>query len=210
MYGDLTDRQRQFLEYIQDFIMDRGYPPSIREIQKAFGLKSTKGVKDHIDRLVDKGYLNREDGSARAISLPDDQRFRDTEDPSDTAPIIGRVAAGAPILAEENEEGRLPVPDRFRGVKGQFWLRVRGDSMIDDGIHHGDMVLVHPAPFVDQGAIAVVMVDDEATVKRFFRTGNSVELVPGNAAYSPMVYSGGGCEKISLVGRVAAVLRILD
>ena len=206
MGSDLTKRQKQFLDFICDFIEQHGYPPSIREAQKAFGLKSTKGVKDHIDRLVEKGYLERENGSARAISLC--SSHRGTLSVS-CAPIVGRVAAGSPILAEENEEGSLPVPERFRGIKGLFWLRVQGDSMIEDGIQSKDLVLVQPVPFVDQGTIAVVMVDDEATVKRFYRYGDTVRLVPGNPDFKVMEYFGRECENISLVGKVAAVFRFL-
>ena len=210
MNSDLTARQKQFLDFIENFINEKGYPPSIRETQKAFSLKSTKGVKDHIDRLVEKGYLERENGSARAISLCSAQRSIRGAVPVSIAPIVGRVAAGSPILAEENEEGSLPVPERFRGIKGLFWLRVQGDSMIEDGIFHKDLVLVHPVPFVDQGTIAVVMVDDEATVKRFYRYGDTVKLVPGNPDFKVMEYFGRECENISLVGKVAAVFRFLS
>lgn len=210
MHNDLTARQKQFLDFIEDFILEKGYPPSIRETQKAFGLKSTKGVKDHIDRLVEKGYLERENGSARAISLSPSERNRRDCISDYNAPVIGRVAAGSPILAEENEEGSLPVPERYRGIKNLFWLKVHGDSMIEDGIHHKDLVLVHPAPFVDQGTIAVVMVDDEATVKRFYRYGETVKLVPGNPDFKVMEYVGKECENIRLVGKVAAVFRYLS
>lgn len=210
MHSDLTARQKQFLDFIESFIVDKGYPPSIRETQKAFGLKSTKGVKDHIDRLVEKGYLNREDGSARAISLPSAGRGQPNNPYDYRAPIVGRVAAGFPILAEQNEEGHLPVPQRFRGIQDLFWLRVSGDSMIEDGIHHSDLVLVNPVPFVDQGTIAVVMVEDEATVKRFYRYGDTVKLVPANEEYKTMEYFGEECESIKLVGKVAAVFRFVN
>lgn len=209
MNRDLTARQKQFLQFIKGFILDKGYPPSIRETQKAFGLKSTKGVKDHIDRLVEKGYLLRENGSARAISLPGSGTGRQSIFQEYTAPIIGRVAAGSPILAEENEEGKLPVPEHFRGLKDIFWLRVRGDSMIDDGIHDRDLVLVQPVPFVDQGTIAVVMIEDEATVKRFYRYGETVKLVPANSSFKDMEFFGRECEEIRLVGKVVAVFRFL-
>ncbi len=207
MHNDLTARQKQFLDFIESFIADRGYPPSIRETQKAFGLKSTKGVKDHIDRLVEKGYLFRENGSARALSLPPSGKGERGIRHQFTAPIIGRVAAGFPILAEENEEGHLPVPDRYQGIQGVFWLRVRGDSMINDGIHNGDLVLVNPVRFVEQGALAVIMVEDEATVKRFYRYGDTVKLVPANESFKAMEYFGSQLEDIRVVGKVAAVFR---
>ncbi|HOP27515.1 MAG TPA: transcriptional repressor LexA [Candidatus Sabulitectum sp.] len=206
MGSDLTKRQKQFLEFICDFIEQHGYPPSIRETQKAFGLKSTKGVKDHIDRLVEKGYLNRENGSARALSISNASRERLV---NFTAPIIGRVAAGSPILAEENEDGTLPVPERFRGVQGLFWLKVRGDSMIEEGIHHGDMVLVKPAPFVDQGTVAVIMVENEATVKKFYRYGDTIRLAAANPDFADMEFFGRQCSELRLVGKVVAVFRFL-
>ncbi len=206
MGSDLTKRQKQFLDFICDFIDQHGYPPSIRETQKAFGLKSTKGVKDHIDRLVEKGYLNREDGSARALSISGAGRERQADL---FAPIIGRVAAGSPILAEENEEGTMPVPERFRGIQGLFWLKVRGDSMIEEGIHNGDLVLVKPAPFVDQGTIAVIMVENEATVKKFYRYGETIRLAAANPDFPDMEFFGRQCSEIRLVGKVAAVFRYL-
>lgn len=207
MRSDLTARQKQFLEFIESFIAEKGYPPSIRETQKAFHLKSTKGVKDHIDRLVEKGYLTREDGSARALSLPSAGRGANPFDYR--APIIGRVAAGQPILAVQNEEGYLPVPRRYRGTEGLFWLRVRGDSMIGDGINNEDLVLVKPVQFVEQGALAVVMVEDEATVKRFFKYGDTVKLVPSNDEYKVMEYFGRELAGIRIVGKVIALFRYL-
>jgi len=210
MRADLTARQKQFLDFITSFIRDKGYPPSIREIQKAFSLKSTKGVKDHIDRLVERGYLQRKDGSARALSLPFTRSSSGRRATDITAPIVGRVAAGIPILAVENEDGRMPVPERFQGVSGIFWLKVHGNSMIEDCIMDGDYVLVNPVPFVEQGSIAVVLVDDEATVKRFYKTADTVKLVPANPAFREMEYWGSECENISVVGKVAAVFRFAD
>lgn len=202
---DLTIRQKQFLDFITGFVGRAGYPPSIREMQQHFRLKSTKGVKDHVDRLVEKGYLQRENGSARALSLTaragSGRRWTDSR-----APIVGNVAAGLPILAQENIQGSLPLPERYAGREGMFWLRVRGDSMTGDGIFHGDLVLVLPQPFVEQNQIAVVMVDCDATVKRFRREGNVVKLVPGNPDYPVMEYRREDGE-VSVVGRVVALYR---
>jgi len=209
MRGDLTNRQRQFLDFIESFIDKKGYPPSIREIQGAFLLKSTKGVKDHIDRLVEKGYLQRKDGSARALTMSSHQTSAEKLSSDMWAPVVGRVAAGQPILAAENEEGRMPLPESFLGVKGVFWLKVHGDSMIDEGIHNGDFVLVNPVPFVEQGTIAVVLVDDEATVKRFYKKDNTIRLVPANDQFKVMEYRGEECAKISIAGKVAAVFRYI-
>lgn len=209
MRADLTARQKQFLDFILSFIEDKGYPPSIREIQQAFNLKSTKGVKGHVDRLVDKGYLNRKDGSARALSLPSQRSSMGRRNVDNFAPIIGRVAAGLPILAEENEEGRMPIPERFHGIEGLFWLKVHGDSMIDVGILDGDFVLVRPVPFVEEGTVAVVLIDNEATVKRFYHRGDTIRLVPANDSYKVMEFHGSACASIRVAGKVAAVFRFV-
>ncbi len=208
MHGDLTARQKEFLDFVTSFMEEKGYPPSIREIQHAFKLKSTKGVKGHIDRLVERGYLNRKDGSARALSLPSHKI--EPEKPAiliGWAPIVGRVAAGLPILAEENEDGRMPIPERFHGIEGMFWLEVHGDSMINEGILDGDYVLVRPVPFVEEGTIAVVLVDNEATVKRFYHRGDTIRLVPANDLYKVMEFHGPACASIRVAGKVAAVFR---
>jgi len=207
MHGDLTARQKQFLDFVRSFMYDKGYPPSIREIQRSFGLKSTKGVKGHIDRLVEKGYLNRKDGSARALSLPEHRYSSGRRTTDHQAPVIGRVAAGTPILAEENEEGRMPVPERFLGLDGLFWLEVHGDSMIDEGILNGDFVLVRPVPFVEEGTVAVVLIDDEATVKKFYHRGDTIRLVPANDLYKTMEFHGSACACIRVAGKVIALSR---
>ncbi len=203
--NDLTSRQRQFLEFITGFLKEVGYPPSIRQMQQHFALKSTKGVKDHVDRLVEKGYLQRENGSARALRLVsrlgDGRRIADTR-----APIVGSVAAGLPILAEENIQGSLPLPERYADRQGLFWLRVRGESMTGDGILDGDLVLVLPQPFVEQNQISVVMVNCEATVKRFRREGDVVKLIPGNPDFPVMEFRREDGE-VSVVGRVVALHR---
>ncbi len=208
MYPDLTARQKQFLDFVHSFMEENGYAPSIREIQRAFNLKSTKGVKGHIDRLVEKGYLNRKDGSARAISFPGQRSSYGRRAADSWAPVIGRVAAGLPILAEENEEGRMPVPERFLGVEGIFWLEVHGDSMIETGILNGDYVLVRPVPFVEEGTVAVVLIDNEATVKKFYHRGDTIRLVPANGLYKTMEFHGAACESIRVAGKVVALYRL--
>lgn len=199
----ITDRQKQVLDYICDFIDEHAYAPSIRDIQKHFGLKSTKGVKDHIDRLVEKGYLNRTEGTARALQV-----IRDGDKATRKVPIVGTVAAGLPLLAEDNIEDYLPVSADMARTEGMFFLRVNGDSMINAAILDGDLVLVRPQPFVEQGEIAVVRIGDEATVKRFFRFNTRVELHSENPDYKPIVYSDED-EDVRIVGKVTAVFRIL-
>lgn len=209
MHGDLTARQKQFLDFIVSSMEDNGYPPSIREIQRAFNLKSTKGVKGHIDQLVSKGYLNRKSGSARALSLPAQKLNFERNLQNSWAPVIGRVAAGLPILAEENEEGQMPVPERFSGIEGIFWLEVHGDSMIDEGILDGDFVLVRPVPFVEEGTIAVILIENEATVKKFYHQGDTIRLVPANDLYDTMEFNGQECADISVADKVISLFRFI-
>lgn len=205
---ELTDRQRQFLDFIRDYIAGHSFPPSIREIQAHFGLRSTKGVKDHIDRLVEYGYLRRMDGAARALELVGEDPF--TGRPMrDTVPLVGTVAAGLPLLAQENIEDYLPVPSGLSRTRDMFYLRVSGDSMTGAAILEGDLVLVRPQPFVEQGEIAVVRIGDEATVKRFFRHGDRVELHSENPSYRPIVCRDGS-EETRVIGKVVAVFRELE
>ena len=191
-------------DFIRDFIREHAYPPSIREIQHHFGLKSTKGVKDHIDRLVDKGYLRRADGAARALEIVDDQSIEVRK-----VPLVGTVAAGLPLLASENIEDYLPVSAQTARTRDMFYLRVQGDSMIEEAILEGDLVLVRPQPFVEQGEVAVVRVGDEATVKKFYRIDDRIELHPANPDYSPMVFDEDS-DEVTVVGKVIAVYRTLE
>jgi repressor LexA len=200
----LTARQQQFLNFIRDYIGKHSFPPSIREIQAHFGLKSTKGVKDHIDRLVDYGYLRRVDGAARALEV-----VKGSGGSDDRVPLVGTVAAGMPILAEENIEDYLTVPSIPGRTRGMFYLRVSGDSMVGAAILQDDLVLVRPQPFVEQGEIAVVRIGDEATVKRFFRYADRIELHAENPSYEPIVCREDDGE-IRVIGKVVAVFRELE
>ncbi|MBD3370758.1 transcriptional repressor LexA [Candidatus Fermentibacteria bacterium] len=203
---DLTSRQKQVYNFIRKYVDKHGYPPTIREIQEGFGLKSTKGVKDHIDKLVEKGYLRRRNGSARALELV----MRRSGKPNVTlVPVVGRVAAGVPLLATENIVGRIPVSRDVARGEGYFFLRVRGDSMTGAAILDNDLVLVRPQPFVEQGEIAVVMVDDEATIKRFYMRKGRIELVAENEDFPTLGFEPGS-DRIRVLGRVVAVYRSLD
>jgi repressor LexA len=202
---ELTRRQHEMLEFVKKFIGAHGYPPTIREIQKGFGLKSTKGVKDHIDKLVAKGYLTRSDGSARALGVPGGHPSH----PVVSVPILGRVAAGLPLLATENVDGYYPVPEHLGGSTSTFLLRVSGDSMNGAAILDDDLVLVRQQPFVEQGEIAVVLVEDEATVKRFYKRGERVELVPENPSFEVISF-GPGDSTVRVLGKVIAVFRNLE
>ncbi len=203
--NDLTDRQRQVYGFLEDFLDEHGYPPTIREIQHHFGLASTKGVKDHLDRLEAKGYIKRLSGSARAIELVGAGGAGDVVQ----VPVVGRVAAGSPVLATQNVVGTIPVSREVARGDGFFFLRVQGDSMVEAAILDGDLVLVRPQPFVEQGRIAVVMVDDEATVKRFYREDGAVRLKAENPDYSDMVVPEGGGD-VRVLGRVVAVVRDIE
>lgn len=199
----------EFYDFIEDYINQKGYAPSIREIQAAFNLKSTKGVKDHIDRLVDKGLLIRKSGTARALALPNKRasKGRRLSDKTYFAPVIGKVAAGFPILATQNRNGQLPVPTSLSHVSGLFWLEVQGDSMINEGIFEGDYVLVQPVPFLEQGSLAVIRIDDEATVKRYYHYGDTIKLVPANPDYKTMEYFKTATDEIAIEGKVVSVFR---
>lgn len=201
---ELTARQREFYDFIVSFVEDKSYPPTIREIQHHFRLKSTKGVKDHIDRLVARGYLNRAEGSARALEVVGKKESKTVD-----LPVVGRVAAGIPLLADENIEDYFPVSKNLVRTTGMFLLRVNGDSMKNAAILDGDLLLVRPQPFVDQGTIAVVLIDNEATVKRFYKYNDRIELHPENPNYEPIV-----CNTetglIRVIGKVTALYREME
>ncbi len=176
MSKDLTDRQAAILSFIKEFAMDRGYPPTIPEIQKEFDIKSPNGVNNHIKALTRKGYIKRDSSRARALEI---------KGMNDGVPILGRIAAGAPILADENLDEHFSMKNMYRSNDEVFMLKVEGDSMINVGIFDGDLVLVRLQQSVEQGEIGVAIIDNEATVKRIYSDGNIVRLVPENDSYTP-------------------------
>lgn len=176
MSKNLTDRQSVILSFIREFASEKGYPPTIPEIQEEFGIRSPNGVNNHIKALIRKGYLKRDSSRARAL---------DIVGRIEGIPIIGRVAAGQPILAEENLEGYFNLHDL--ALSGEvFMLRVKGDSMINARIFDGDLVIVRMQQTVEPGEIGVAMINNEATVKRIYCDGNLVRLVPENDALRPI------------------------
>jgi repressor LexA len=198
----LSPRQGQMLSLIQDWIKKHGYPPSVREIGHAMGLKSSSTVHMHLKQLEAKGYVYRNPSKPRAIEVKVNQ-------PADfeevvQVPILGRVAAGVPLLAQENREGNFPLPTSLAGRGSTFLLRVRGDSMVEAGILDRDYVIVRQQPTVENGEIAVVLIDDEATVKRFYKESGRIRLQPDNALYQPIIVS-----SAQVVGKVIGVLRLL-
>ncbi len=210
MSGEITHRQRQILDVITRAVAERGYPPSVREIGEAVGLSSPSTVHSHLSALVKSGHLRRDPSKPRAIEVVDPGQGAADEAlhraPVRDVPLVGRIAAGSPILAEEDIEEIYPLPTELVGNDPVFMLRVRGDSMIDAGIRDGDYVVVRRQPEARDGELVAALVEgEEATVKRFKRRDGRVVLHAENPAYPPMVFS----EGIEILGRVVAVLRSL-
>lgn len=203
---DLSDRQRQILDLILETVNRRGYPPSVREIGEAIGLSSPSTVHSHLSSLVEGGYLRRDPSKPRAIEVVD-TGAAGTElhrAPVRDVPLVGRIAAGSPILADEDIEEIFPLPTELVGTDPVFMLRVRGDSMIGAGIFDGDFVVVRRQPEARNGEIVAVLIDgEEATVKRFRREADRVVLTAENPAYEPIVLHAG----VEVIGKVVAVLR---
>jgi repressor LexA len=210
----LTDRQQQLLDFIEDHVRIHGFPPSIREMADHMGIRSTNGVNDHLKALEKKGYIQRGSGlKSRAISLMSRSRrssARRQEEPVVAVPILGRVAAGVPVLSDENYEGSISLGrSLLPGGRNLFALRVRGDSMIDKGIYDGDMVLVSSQQAADSGQIVVALVDGEATVKTLRRLKSHIRLEPANEKYQPIVVRRQDFTPTSILGVVTGVYRQL-
>jgi repressor LexA len=200
----LNDRTHDILDYIEKFARERGYPPTIREIGKAFGIASTNGVRYHLHRLEKSGHLRRSGKISRGI-----ESVRPGPAPRSAGiPILGRVAAGQPILAEECYEGRLETEQLFGDSGDLFALRVRGDSMIEAGILENDYVVVRQQDRATPGDMVVALIEDEATVKFYRPGGDSIELVPANSRYRPIVVPRG--EEFRILGVVRGVVRTLS
>lgn len=196
---NLTKRQNEIYEFIKSHLDAEGYPPTVREIGKGLGLHSPSTVHAHLAKLEKSGVLRRDPSKPRAIELLVERAKRVVR-PS--IPLVGQVAAGQPILAEENIEDELEVPSLIGAESGDYALRVRGDSMRDAGILEDDYVVVRPGGDSDNGKIVVAMIDGEATVKRFYREPEHVRLEPENSDYEPIV-----ARDVELLGRVIGVFR---
>jgi repressor LexA len=198
---ELTKRQREIFDFIGSYLSRHGYPPTVREIGKAVGLHSSSTVHAHLSKLESLGVLRRDPSKPRALEVMV-ERAKKAVRPSGL-PLVGSIAAGQPILAEENIEDYLEVPDVVGGEDGDYVLRVRGESMKDAGILEGDFVVVRPAERARDGEIVVALVgDDEATVKRFFREKDRVRLQPENKSMKPI-----RTRDVRLLGRVVGVFR---
>ena len=202
MTRQLTKRQESILAFITRYVDQHGYPPSIREIGPAFGIKSLRGVTIHLDALERKGYIRRE-STSRSIQVLSSDSGR--AEAYVRLPILGAIAAGAPLLAEQNIEGEMAVPRAMLGgVEGAFLLHVRGDSMVDAHILDGDIVVIRPQQIAENGEIVAALLGDEATVKRFRIEGEESALAPANRAYQPIPLRG---KDIRLIGKVIGLLR---
>ena len=207
----LTKRQRQILQFIEESINKSGYPPSVREICKGVGLSSTSTVHAHLSKLNELGYIRRDATKPRAIevlkpTLP--RKQKGTWDKSgeinyQNVPLVGKVTAGEPILAEENIEDYYPIPyDFLPGEKETFMLKVKGDSMKEVGILEGDLVIVKKQDQANNGEIIVALLEEEATVKRFYKEADTIRLEPENSAYSP-IYT----KDVNILGKVVGLFR---
>ena len=206
--GALTERQRAILEVIHAHVDAHGYPPSVREIGDAVGLRSTSSVHAQLESLEAKGYLRRDPTKPRALELGRDPETSLELRPASArnVPLVGEIAAGGPILAEERVDAVYPLPKDLVGEGSLFMLRVRGDSMIDAGVLDGDLVVVREQPSVEQGEMCAALIEGEATVKFFRRTRTGeVFLDPANEAYEPIPVS--SAQDAAVMGKVVSVLR---
>jgi repressor LexA len=205
----LTPRQREILNVISQSMQDRGYPPSVREIGDAVGLNSPSTVHNHLATLQKMGFIRRDPTKPRAIEVRFDTNSEVAMErrPSRHVPLIGDVAAGTNVLAQENVEDLIPLPTDFTGEGELFMLRVRGDSMIDAGILDGDFVVARQQRVADNGDIVVAGIPgDEATVKTFKKTSKNITLIPANPTMEPMVFD---ADEVSIFGKVVTVMRKL-
>ena len=200
-YGRITDKQREILEYIKKEILNRGYPPTVRDICESVNLKSTSSVHSHLETLEKNGYIRRDPTKPRAIEIVDDN-FNLTRREFANVPLIGQVAAGQPLLAVENIESYFPIPTEFMPNAESFMLKVKGESMINAGIFDGDNILVEKCDNVHNGDIVVALIDDSATVKTFYKEDGHIRLQPENDTMDPIIVP--DCK---IVGKVFGVFR---
>jgi len=207
---ELTDRQRQVLEFIDTQVRERGYPPSVREIGEAVGLSSSSTVHAHLAALQDKGYLKRDPTKPRAMELVYEAESGNAIErrPVRHIPLVGHVAAGTGVFADVNIEESVPVPEDFTGAGQLFMVRVRGDSMVDAGILDGDYVVVRQQPDADPGEVVVAGIPgEEATVKTFLKRRGKIVLRPEHPTMGEMVFEP---EDVSIFGKVVTLLRRLN
>ncbi len=202
-YGKITAKQKEILEYIKQEILSRGYPPAVREICEAVNLKSTSSVHAHLETLEKNGYIRRDPSKPRAIEIVDDT-FNLTRREVVNVPLIGTVAAGQPILANENIENYFPFPAEIMPNEQVFMLTVKGESMINAGIFDGDKILVKQQKDCRNGDVVVALVEDSATVKTFYKENGYIRLQPENDYMEPIIVN--NCE---ILGKVIGLFRLM-
>lgn len=210
MYLDLTNKQILILDFIKDQLNEKGYPPSVREICAAVGLKSTSTVHSHLNKLEKLGYIRRDATKPRAIEVLDSNKGENVDGLNQeilTIPVIGQITAGEPILAEQNIEEYIPLPANFIIGKENFILKVKGESMINAGILDGDYVIVDKANTAYNSQIVVALInEDSATIKRFFKEENHIRLQPENDFMDPIILNS---SEVSIIGHVRGVFRVI-
>ena len=201
--GKITNKQQEILDYIKEEILKRGYPPAVREICEAVNLKSTSSVHSHLETLEKNGFIKRDPTKPRAIEIVDDS-FQQVRTEMVSIPVIGRVAAGEPIFAEQNIESYFPVPASMVPNGDSFILNVKGDSMINAGIFSGDQIFVHACDTAKNGDMVVALVEDSATVKTFYKESDHIRLQPENDTMDPIIVN--DCK---ILGKVFGVFRMV-
>lgn len=202
--GKITDKQKEILEYIKETILKKGYPPAVREICEAVNLKSTSSVHSHLETLEKNGYIRRDPTKPRTIEILDDD-FALTRREVVNVPLVGTVAAGTPLLAQENIEDYMPIPVEMLPNKEIFMLRVKGDSMIEAGIFNNDQVLVARQSTAENGEMVVALVEDSATVKTFYKENGHYRLQPQNPAMEPIIV-----KDVQILGKVIGLFRMMS
>lgn len=200
-YGRITQKQSEILAYIKSQILNKGYPPSVRDICSAVNLKSTSSVHAHLESLEKNGYIRRDPTKPRTIEIIDDN-FNLTRREMVNVPVLGQVAAGEPILAVDNITGYFPIPSEFMPNEETFILTVKGDSMINIGIYNGDQIVVEKCNTAENGEIIVALIDDSATVKRFYKENGHIRLQPENDFMDPIIV-----DDCMILGKVIGLMR---
>lgn len=201
-YGRITAKQTEILEYIKSQILNKGYPPSVRDICAAVNLKSTSSVHAHLETLEKNGYIRRDPSKSRTIEIIDDN-FNLVRREVVNVPILGQVAAGQPLLAVENVSNYFPIPSEYLPNEETFMLTVKGDSMVNMGIYEGDQIIIKKQNTANNGEVIVALVDDSATVKRFYKENGHIRLQPENDYMDPIIVN--DCE---ILGKVIGLIRM--
>ncbi len=201
-YGKITAKQQEILDFIKSEILHKGYPPAVRDICEAVHLKSTSSVHSHLETLEKNGYIRRDPTKPRAIEIIDDT-FQLTRREVVNVPLIGTVAAGQPILAQENIENYFPIPAEYMPNADCFMLKVKGDSMVNAGIFDGDQILVQQQSTANNGDKVVALIDDSATVKTFYKEDGHYRLQPENDSMNPIIV-----DQVTILGKVFGVMRL--